>query len=96
MVPPPMGSRLTVTMRQRLPRPFSTVFGPLNRFLTVGFLPLPFREHMQLPWTESEQRQFGFLMRMIASVNRLLPPALSRSPFNACLQDLRMRKALQR
>jgi uncharacterized protein (DUF2236 family) len=51
----------------------------------------PFREHMQLAWTESEQRQFGFLMRMIASVNRLLPPPVSRFPFNACLQDLRVR-----
>jgi uncharacterized protein (DUF2236 family) len=91
-IDPPVRDYLyRLMMLEYLPRPFSTAFGPLNRFLTTGFLPPPFREHMQLAWTESEQRQFGFLMRMIASVNRLLPPPVSRFPFNACLQDLRVR-----
>ena len=64
---------------------------PVRDYLTTGFLPPPFREHMQLPWTESDQRYFGFFMQMIGSVNRLLPPPVSRFPFNACLQDLRVR-----
>jgi uncharacterized protein (DUF2236 family) len=46
---------------------------------------------MQLRWTERNQREFWLLMRTIASVNRLLPPPVSRFPFNACLQDLRVR-----
>lgn len=74
-----------------LPRPVSVTFGPLNRFVTTGFLPAPFREQMQLRWTEADQRTFRFLMGTIASVNRLLPPPVSRFPFNACLQDLRVR-----
>jgi uncharacterized protein (DUF2236 family) len=91
-IDPPVRDYLyRLMMLEYLPRPFSTAFGPLNRFLTIGFLPPPFREHMQLAWTESEQRQFGFLMRIIASVNGLLPPPVSRFPFNACLQDLRVR-----
>jgi uncharacterized protein (DUF2236 family) len=31
-----------------LPRPFGTALGPVNQFLTTGFLPPPFREQMQL------------------------------------------------
>jgi uncharacterized protein (DUF2236 family) len=62
-----------LTMLGYLPRPFSVAFGPLNRFLTTGFLPPPFRDQMQLPWTERDQRQFESLMRMIATVNRRLP-----------------------
>ena len=46
---------------------------------------------MQLHWTEHDQRQFDFLIQVIASVNRLLPAPVSRFPFNACLQDLRLR-----
>jgi hypothetical protein len=49
------------------------------------------REQMQLHWTERDQRQFDFLIQMVASVNRLLPAPVSRFPFNACLQDLRLR-----
>jgi uncharacterized protein (DUF2236 family) len=74
-----------------LPRPVSVTFGPLNRFVTTGFLPAPFREQMQLRWTEADERTVRFLMGTIASVNRLLPPPVSRFPFNACLQDLRVR-----
>jgi uncharacterized protein (DUF2236 family) len=74
-----------------LPRPFSMAFVPVNRFLTIGFLPPRFREQMQVRWTERDQRQFELLMGMIASADRLLPPQVTRFPFNACLQDLRLR-----
>lgn len=73
-----------------LPRPFGTALGPVNRFLTTGFLPPPFREQMQLRWTERDQRQFDLLIQMVASVNRLLPAPVSRFPFNVSLQDLRL------
>jgi uncharacterized protein (DUF2236 family) len=74
-----------------LPRPFSTALGPLNRFLTTGFLPPPFREQMQLPWTERDQHQFDLLIQLIASVNRLLPAPVAQFPFNVSLQELRLR-----
>ena len=45
---------------------------------------------MQLPWTQRDQRHFDFLIAVVASVNRLLPAPVSRFPFNAGLQDLRL------
>lgn len=91
-IDPPVRDYLyRLMMLDYLPRPLSAAFGPLNRFLTIGFLPPPFREQMQLPWTERDQQEFQLLMRTIAAVNRLLPPPVSRFPFNACLQDLRVR-----
>jgi uncharacterized protein (DUF2236 family) len=78
-----------------LPRPLSTAFGPVNRFLTAGFLPPPFRVQMQLNWTERDQQVFAVLLGLVAVVNRLLPGPVSRFPFNACLQDLRIRRLLR-
>lgn len=78
-----------------LPRPLSTAFGPVNRFLTVGFLPPPFRAQMQVSWTERDQQVFAALIGLVAAVNRLLPGPVSRFPFNACLQDLRIRRLVR-
>jgi uncharacterized protein (DUF2236 family) len=46
----------------------------VNRFLTTGFLPPPFREQMQLSWTGRDQELFDFLIQLAAAANRLLPP----------------------
>lgn len=75
-----------------LPRPLSTVLGPVNRFLTAGFLPPLFRTQMHLPWSDRDQRVFAGLMRTVAAVNRVLPGPVSRFPFNAFLTDLRIRR----
>jgi uncharacterized protein (DUF2236 family) len=69
-------------------------FGPVNRFLTAGFLPPPFREQMRLGWTERDQQAFALLIGAVAIVNRFLPTQISRFPFNACLADLRLRRML--
>jgi uncharacterized protein (DUF2236 family) len=91
-IDPPVHDYLDRLMRlDYLPPPFRTALGPVNRFLTTGFLPPLFREQMRLRWTDRDQRQFACLMRLIASANRLLPSPISEFPFNACRQDLRMR-----
>ncbi len=91
-IDPPVRDYLNgLIMLDYLPRPFGTALAPLNRFLTTGFLPPPFREQMQLDWTERDQRQFDLLIEMIASVNRLLPAPVTRFPFNASLHELRLR-----
>lgn len=77
-----------------LPRPVSVAMGPVNRFLTIGFLPPQFREQMQVRWTERDQRAFALVIGMVALVNRALPGPVARFPFNACLQDLRLRRFL--
>jgi uncharacterized protein (DUF2236 family) len=75
-----------------LPWPVAVAFGPVNRFLTAGFLPPPFREQMRLDWTERDQRAFALLTGAVAAANRLLPGPVTRFPFNACLADLRLRR----
>jgi uncharacterized protein (DUF2236 family) len=47
---------------------------------------------MQVSWTERDQQVFAVLIGLVAVVNRLLPGPVSRFPFNACLQDLRLRR----
>jgi uncharacterized protein (DUF2236 family) len=74
-----------------LPWPLRAALGPLNEFVTTGFLPQPFRDQMQLRWRRRDQRLFGLLMRATTAVNRLLPAPVRRFPFNACLRDLRIR-----
>jgi len=69
-------------------------FGPVNRFLTTGFLAPPFREQMRLGWTERDQQAFALLIRTLATVSRLLPAPVSRFPFNAYLAELRLRRNL--
>lgn len=78
-----------------LPRPLSAAFGPVNRFLTAGFLPAPFRAQMQLSWTERDQQVFAALLGLVAVVNGFLPGPVSRFPFNACMQDLRIRRLVK-
>lgn len=76
-------------MLRWLPRPVSAVLGPVSRFLTTGFLPPPFREQMQLAWSERDEQWFAAAARAIATADRLLPGPVRRFPFNACLFGLR-------
>jgi uncharacterized protein (DUF2236 family) len=69
----------------------SRTFGPLNRFITTGFLAQPFRDALGLPWDERRQRAFDALMRPAAALTRALPRPLRAFPFNAYLWDARRR-----
>ncbi|MEV4598544.1 oxygenase MpaB family protein [Amycolatopsis sp. NPDC049253] len=75
-----------------LPWPFALVFGRFHRFVTTGFLPGCFREHMRLSWTEQDQRNFERLTRAIGHVVRRLPRSVQQFPYNAYLRDLRKRR----
>jgi uncharacterized protein (DUF2236 family) len=91
-IDPPVRAYLRQLMAlEFLPRPVRLTFGPLNCFVTTGFLPPPFREQMQLRWSERDQRRFEFLMRTAAAVNRRAPAPVRQFPFNAYRQYLRMR-----
>lgn len=76
-----------------LPRPVSLVLGPMNRFITTGFLPQRFRDEMRLPWDDDRQRRFDAVMSALGAVVRRLPPVLRRFPFNLLLWDMRLRIA---
>ncbi len=71
--------------------PVAKTLGPLNRFLTLGFLPQPFRDELGLPWDERRQRRFEAGMKPAAALTRGLPRPLREFPFNAYLWDTRRR-----
>ena len=77
-----------------LPGPLSAVLGPVNQFLTTGFLPSPFRDQMVLTWTDREQRQFEAVLRAVGLINRAMPGPARRFPFNACLVSWRCRRLI--
>ncbi|HEV7974072.1 oxygenase MpaB family protein [Amycolatopsis sp.] len=74
-----------------MPQVVSVPFGPLNKFVTTGFLPQRFRDEMRLPWTGKHQRRFDRLMALNAAFVRALPPMLRKFPYNLALWDLRRR-----
>lgn len=74
-----------------LPRVFSLAFGPLNRFVTTGFLPPEFRRQMGLPWSARDQRRFDRLMALTGRTAMRLPRPLRQFPYNLALWDMRRR-----
>lgn len=76
--------------------PLGRIGAARSRWWTTGFLHEPFRAMMDLPWSGSDQAEFERRMRRIGTTLFRLPPALRRLPYNACLTDLRVRRALGR
>jgi uncharacterized protein (DUF2236 family) len=74
-----------------LPQPVGFLFGPVHSFVTTGYLPLPFRDAMRLPWNSRQQRRFDRLVASLALVVRLTPRPIRRFPYNAALWDVRRR-----
>jgi uncharacterized protein (DUF2236 family) len=56
--------------------------------ITTGFLPQRFRDEMRLPWDDDMQRRFDRLIKVLRTVNNLLPSFLRQFPFNVLLKDL--------
>lgn len=67
-----------------------------STWVTTGFLPQHFRDQMGLAWSAVDERRFARFMRGVGLVQRLLPLAVRRFPFNALLWDMRLRSALGR
>src|ERR1039458_847122 len=76
-----------------LPAPLARTLGPSHRFLTVGFLPSPFREELGLSWTPRDQKRFEKIVYSAGMVNRHLPRALREFPWNLIELDTRRRIA---
>ena len=88
----PVRDYLETLLRLRfLPRPVSLLFGPIHSFITVGYLPPPFREAMRLRWDDSRQRRFDRVIAGVAFLVRLTPGPVRRFPYNAALWDVRRR-----
>jgi hypothetical protein len=71
--------------------PLRPLLRPIGRFLTLGFLPQPFRDELGLPWNDQRQRRFDALIRAAVAVTRMLPRPLREFPLNGYLWDTRRR-----
>ncbi|MGB3621698.1 MAG: oxygenase MpaB family protein [Ketobacter sp.] len=69
----------------------SKLFGPVNRFMTIGFLPPAFRDELCVAWDSGKQRKFERLMSVIRSVNCATPRVLRQLPFYYVMWDFRRR-----
>ncbi|MGV0730798.1 oxygenase MpaB family protein [Mycolicibacter sinensis] len=67
------------------------LFGPLLRFLTVGFLAPRFRELLGVEWSATEQRQFENLFLFVSFVNRFLPRFIRTFNYTVLMSDVRYR-----
>ncbi|WP_218572973.1 oxygenase MpaB family protein [Pseudomonas sp. gcc21] len=91
-IDPPVRAYLTdIAELKFLPRIVSFTLGPLNRFITAGFLPPQVREQMHFVWGAKQQRKFGRLIAACALVNRRLPRIIRQLPFLVVLWDFRRR-----
>lgn len=76
-----------------LPRPLARLLGPGHRFITIGFLPSPFREELGVAWSPRLQQRFERVTGCLAFVNRRLPRPLREFPWNLVEFDTRRRIA---
>jgi uncharacterized protein (DUF2236 family) len=72
----------------KLPRRLQQALDNFNLLITTGFLPQQFRDEMQLEWNAGKQRQFDRLIRVLSTVNHLLPRFIRQFPFNVLLKDV--------
>jgi uncharacterized protein (DUF2236 family) len=72
----------------KLPASVQRPMDDFNLLITTGFLPQRFRDEMRLDWDDDKQRRFDRLMRVIRTVNDVLPGFVRQFPFNVLLKDL--------
>jgi uncharacterized protein (DUF2236 family) len=72
----------------KLPGRIQRALDNFNLLITTGFLPQRFRDEMRLEWDERRQRRFDRLIRVLRTVNHLLPRFIRQFPFNVLLKDL--------
>lgn len=74
-----------------LPWPLRVLAGPLNLFATTGFLPAEFRNLMELPWSQRQQRRFEWLLTGLRLADRMIPQRLWILGYQTYLWDMRSR-----
>ncbi len=72
----------------KLPGPIQRALDNFSLLITTGFLPQRFRDEMRLEWNDAKQRRFDRLMRVLRTINHLLPRFIRQFPFNVLLKDL--------
>jgi len=72
----------------KLPARVQRALDNFNLMITTGFLPQRFRDEMKLEWDASMQRRFDRLIRVLSTINHLLPRFIRQFPFNVLLKDV--------
>jgi uncharacterized protein (DUF2236 family) len=72
----------------KLPGPLQRWSDNVSLLITAGFLPQRFRDEMRLPWDAQKQHRFDRLMRVLRTVNNLMPRFIRQFPFNVLLKDV--------
>jgi uncharacterized protein (DUF2236 family) len=72
------------------------LFGPWNRFLTVGFLAPEFRAVLGERWTARDQRRFDRFLRRAVRVDKALPAFVRHAVMNLYERDVKKRIAAGR
>jgi uncharacterized protein (DUF2236 family) len=67
------------------------LMGGYNRMLTVGFLPQEFRDLLQEPWSERDQRRFERFLRGALAFDRRAPAAVRHGLLKAYEIDVKRR-----
>lgn len=67
------------------------IFGGLLRFLTAGFLPPYFRQHMGVEWSDTDQRRFENLFLFVGFVNRFIPKFIRFAGTKTMMRDVQRR-----
>jgi uncharacterized protein (DUF2236 family) len=74
-----------------MPWPVPALLGGFHRFVTIGFLPAEVREQMQFHWSQSQQRRFERLLRVVGGANRWMPRVVRQAPTLFFMADFRRR-----
>jgi uncharacterized protein (DUF2236 family) len=72
----------------KLPKRVQRALDNFGLLITTGFLPQRFRDEMKLDWDAAKQRRFDRLIRVLSTINHLLPRFVRQFPFNVLLKDL--------
>jgi uncharacterized protein (DUF2236 family) len=72
----------------KLPKRVQRALDNFGLLITTGFLPQRFRDEMKLEWNAAKQRRFDRLIRVLSTINHLMPRFIRQFPFNVLLKDL--------
>ncbi|WP_078326510.1 oxygenase MpaB family protein [Mycobacteroides salmoniphilum] len=84
---------LGVASFKMLPWPLRMA-GRFNLFATKGFLPPQFRELLQVPWTDGDQRRFDALLSALRIADRMVPAQLWTLSYAVLIWDMRLRERM--
>ena len=73
---------------QPLLRPFS--------WANVGFLPQELRDHLDLDWTDRDQRRHDLMLKTLKLIGRPLPSSIRLLPLTSMMWNIQLRRRLGR